>query len=207
MQIVSVNRAMPTETVLAGRAFVTAIGKQPTTEPVTVGPLGLDGDGVGNPRHHGGPGQAVYVYGVPDYDWWAEELGESLAPGTFGENLTISEMSSGDLVIGDRLVIGGDVVLEVSAPRIPCGTLARRMLDRDFIDRFKASRRPGAYTRVVETGTLQVGDSVELAPYAGPPFTLLEHFDLFYDGDPAPELIERALAAPIDDRSRAQYSS
>lgn len=206
MQIVSVNRAMPTKTVLAGREFVTAIGKQPTDEPVTVGPLGLDSDGVGNPRHHGGPGQAVYVYGVPDYDWWTEELGQPLAPGTFGENLTIGGLSSGNLVIGDRLAIGDDVVLEVSAPRIPCGTLARRMLDRDFIERFRAARRPGAYTRVIAGGRLQVGDAVKLVPYAGPRFTLLEHFDLAYDRDPAPELIARALAAPVDDRSRSQYS-
>ena len=54
-------------------------------------------------KNHGGPDQAVYVYGGADYAWWSAELEQELAPGTFGENLTISDLESAPLAIGDRL--------------------------------------------------------------------------------------------------------
>ena len=122
MRVVSVNVKLPPR---GG----TAIDKQPQAGPVAVTVDGLAGDGVGNKRHHGGPDQAVYAYGTPDYAWWEAELGRPLAPGTFGENLTIEGLESAELAIGDRLVAAG-VTLEVTSPRIPCATLAARMDDR-----------------------------------------------------------------------------
>ena len=83
MHVVSVNVKLPP----AGGG--TAIDKQPAAGPVAVTADGLEGDGVGDTEHHGGPDQAVYAYGTADYTWWAHELGRSLPPGTFGENLTI----------------------------------------------------------------------------------------------------------------------
>ena len=52
------------------------------------------------------------------------ELGCEIAPGTFGENLTISDLETAGLAIGDRLHIG-DVVLEVTAPAHPVRHLRR----------------------------------------------------------------------------------
>ena len=46
---------------------------------------------IASKKHHGGPDQAVYVYGEHDYAWWSEQLGRPLEPGTFGENLTVRE--------------------------------------------------------------------------------------------------------------------
>ena len=45
-------------------------------------------------------------------------MGKEISPGTFGENLTISELESALFNIGDHLQIE-DVRLQVSAPRIP----------------------------------------------------------------------------------------
>jgi MOSC domain-containing protein YiiM len=86
----------------------------------------------------------VYVYGTPDYAWWSETLGRELAPGTFGENLTVSGLESAGLRIGDRLQIG-TVGCRVTAPRIPCVTLAVRMEDPAFVKRFRQAERPGVY--------------------------------------------------------------
>ena len=72
----------------------------------------------------------------------AAELGAELEPGTFGENLTIAGLESAAAWVGDRLRIG-DVLLEVTAPRIPCHILARRMDDPQFVKRFRAAERPG----------------------------------------------------------------
>src|SRR5437763_605949 len=124
MRLLSVNVARPHRVVLNGRGRRTAILKRPVTGPVDVGELGLVGDEVGSKKHHGGPDQAVYLYGRDDYAWWERELDEELAPGTFGENLTVEGLHSAELRIGDRLEVGDAVVLEVTAPRIPCATLA-----------------------------------------------------------------------------------
>src|SRR4051794_38830966 len=129
MRLLSVNLARPERVVLNGRVRRTAILKRPVAGPVEVGQLGLAGDEVASKKHHGGPDQAVYVYGTDDYAWWGRELGEELAPATFGENLTVEGLRSAELRIGDRLEVGDSVVLEVTAPRIPCETLAGRMED------------------------------------------------------------------------------
>ena len=78
-------------------------------------------------------------------------MGREIAPGTFGENLTISDLETAGLAIGDRIQVG-DVCLEVTAPRIPCGTFAARMGDPGFVARFRIAERPGAYCRVIREG-------------------------------------------------------
>src|SRR5687768_7478764 len=73
----------------------TGIYKEPALQPVRLGELGLEGDAICSKKYHGGPDQAVYLYGLPDYDWWSRELGLELHPGTFGENLTLAGLESG----------------------------------------------------------------------------------------------------------------
>lgn len=194
MLLASVNVALPPK---GG----TAIDKRSVTGPVAVAELGLDGDGQGDRRNHGGPDQAVYAYGVPDYEWWSAELGRTLLPATFGENLTITGLESAGLAIGDRLAIGS-TLLEVTSPRIPCSTLATRMDDARFARRFQDARRPGVYLRVLETGTITVGDDVRLerAPAGALPVLALQ--DLYYAKSPSREEVERALGAPVAIRAR-----
>lgn len=126
MKLISVNVGEKRTIRKAKASGETGIYKVPAREPVRVTRDGLAGDEISDKVNHGGPDQAVYVYGVPDYEWWSYELGREFAPGTFGENLTISGLESARFSIGDRLRVGS-VVLEVTAPRIPCVTLAARM--------------------------------------------------------------------------------
>ena len=67
---------------------------------------------------HGGPTKSIYVYAVEDYDWWHEQLGQPLAPATFGENLTVTGLDLTSAVVGERWSIGTAVV-RVTEPRIP----------------------------------------------------------------------------------------
>jgi MOSC domain-containing protein YiiM len=193
VRLTSVNVALPVNG--------TAIAKQPVEGPVAVTAEGLAGDGVGSPKHHGGPDQAVYAYGTVDYAWWSAELGRELAPATFGENLTIEGLESARCAIGDRLAIG-TALFEVTAPRIPCGTLARRMGDKRFIGRFRDARRPGLYLRVLRPGEVAGGDDVTLTPAPPGALPLLELQDLFYTRHVPRARIERALAAPVAIRDR-----
>jgi MOSC domain-containing protein YiiM len=201
MQVVSVNIGRAQSWEKGRKSGKTGIYKTPVSGPVAITALGVGGDTVCNKKHHGGPDQAVYVYGSPDYAWWSERLGRELSPGTFGENLTLSELESASVAIGDRFVIG-PVVLEVTAPRIPCATLARRMEDPSFVKQFMEAERPGVYCRVLQEGAVQAGDAVTWQPYSGDRLTALELFRYFYeDADEA--TLRRILAAPIALRARA----
>ncbi|MBN2387479.1 MAG: MOSC domain-containing protein [Anaerolineales bacterium] len=179
----------------------TGIYKTPIDGPVKVTALGLAGDIIASTRHHGGPDQAVYVYGAADYDWWAGELDRALDPGTFGENLTISGLESSRFSIGDRLGIGA-LTLQVTAPRIPCGTFAARMGDPGFVKRFRAAERPGLYCRVLRPGVVQAGDEVSLEPMDGETVSLLEIFRDHYEKAADEATLRRFLRSPLAVRAR-----
>lgn len=203
MQIISINTG--TARVLEGRSFngETGIFKDPVTGPVRIGALGLDGDAVLNQKHHGGPDQAVYLYRQEDYDWWSAELGRKIEPGTFGENLTLEGLPAADLDIGSRLEFS-EVILEATAPRIPCNTLAERMGDPGFARQFVRAERSGIYCRVLTTGTVHASESFALTAPQDASISTLDMFRGRYRKLDRREL-ERFLAAPIDVRSRTDY--
>lgn len=203
MELVSVNVGRAERIANAKAHGETGIYKRAVGEPVAIGPLGLAGDTVCDTENHGGVDQAVYVYGTADYEWWESELGRRLEPGTFGENLTISALESAALAIGDRLHMGA-VTLEVTAPRIPCVTLAVRMGDPAFVKRFRAAERPGLYCRVIKTGAVHVGDAVTLERYTGPTLTALEMFREAFAPQLSEATLRRQLAAPIAVRARQE---
>jgi MOSC domain-containing protein YiiM len=198
---VNIGRGQPIQNAKASGK--TGIYKLPVSGPVQVTSGGLTGDAICDTKNHGGVDQAVYVYGIPDYAWWSGVLGRELSPGTFGENLTITELESARLCIGDRLHVGS-VILEVTAPRIPCLTLATRMGDPTFAKRFREAERPGLYCRVIQEGHVQAGDPVTLERHRGETITASELFRDFFSADLNEETIRRQLAAPIAIRARAR---
>jgi MOSC domain-containing protein YiiM len=202
MKLLSVNigreQSLPGR---SGKPGQTGIFKHAVDGPVQVNALGLPDDFIADTKHHGGPDQAIYVYGWPDYEWWARELGREMEPGLFGENLTIEGLESAAFDIGDRLLVG-PVVLEVTAPRIPCVTLTQIMGIPDFAKRFRFAERPGLYCRVICAGSLQAGDEVRLEKYAGETISILASMRDFYEPQLSEAAIRRTLAAPIDVRSR-----
>ena len=201
MKLISVNLGKEQVVLKAKKSELSGIYKNPVSQAVQVKTLGLEGDTICDVENHGGPDQAVYVYGAPDYAWWAQELGREVAPGSFGENLTIEGLESAQFAIGDRLYVG-PVILEVTAPRIPCSTLAARMGDPAFVKRFRHAERPGLYCRVIQEGAVQVGDAVRRQVFAGPTVSVLEMFRDYYEPHLAEENLRRHLAAPIAVRDR-----
>jgi MOSC domain-containing protein YiiM len=204
MHVVSVQIGTARDFDLGSRRVESGIDKRPV-ETISVGTGGVVGDAVVNTRHHGGPDQAVYVYTAADYTWWQSRLGRSLEPGTFGENLTISDTPN-TVRVGDRLAVG-DVVLEVTAPRIPCSTFAARMGEENWIRRFRDAGRPGFYCRVLASGVVAPGDSVEWISGPVEHVTLEEMIEDFYASPVSLDRIRRALASPIAERARAGYQS
>ena len=201
MRLSSVNLGQERTLQRKDRVEQTGIFKFPTAEPVKLTKLGLEGDVIISKKHHGGPDQAVYVYGGADFKWWSEELGKEIPPGTFGDNLTISDLESTQFSIGDYIHIG-EVTLQVTAPRIPCATFAARMEDPQWVKRFRYAERPGLYCRVIKEGFVQAGDTVSIEKYTGETISALEMFRDYYDRDKSEETLRRHLNAPIAIRAR-----
>lgn len=158
----------------------TAIEKRAVDGPVRARRLGLEGDEVGDTRHHGGVDQAVYAFAREDLDVWAEALGAPIRDGLFGENLTTSGYDVNAAEIGERWRVGG-AVLEVASVRTPCldfqGWLGELGFDSNgWVKRFAAQGRPGPYLRVIEEGDLQAGNEIEVVHRPGHGVTVSHMF-------------------------------
>ncbi len=201
MKVVSVNIGQAHTQKNGNKTETTGIYKIPTDASVQITSLGIKEDFIASKKHHGGPDQAIYVYGKADYDWWSIELRRELTGGTFGENLTISELESAQFNIGDRLVIG-NVILVITAPRIPCSTLAARMGDPEFVKRYRRAERPGLYCRVMQAGLITKGDDVKIERYEKDTISVIQVFRDYYDKKKSAETIRNHLNAPIAIRVR-----
>ncbi len=201
MQLISINIGEEQTLQRKNHTEQTGIFKLPTDKSVQVAKLGLEGDVIVSKKHHGGPDQAVYIYGMADYAWWSNELGKELAPGTFGDNLTISDLDSAQFNIGDYLHIG-EVMLQVTAPRIPCSTFAARMEDPQWVEKFRRVERPGLYCRVIKESTLKSGDPVSIERYTGETISILQMYRDYYNKNKGEKTIRKHLNAPIAIRAR-----
>ena len=172
-----------------------------------IGPLGVMGDHIVDTDHHGGPDQAIYLFGEADRVWWSDALNRPLPAGFFGENLLIEGLASADLALGDVLVVGS-VRLQITAPRIPCVTFAVRIGDPDGVKRFIAANRTGAYARVLRPGAVHPLDPVALHPFPGERIPIPEHFARFMEGRMDDDYLRRTLAIPahtgLHDLARAR---
>ena len=203
MEIVSLNIGEPCQISSRGKIVNTGIKKISTQEPVFVSIEGVRGDSVLNTKHHGGLDQAVYAYRVEDYDWWSGELGRPVTRTTFGENLTLQGISSPALKIGSQLIFN-EVVLEVTAPRIPCQTLNAAMGDPEFSRRFAKVARSGFYFRVIKEGQLSAGETFSITEEEKFTISTVDLFEANYRHLDEKEL-KRFLLAPIDIRTRTKF--
>ncbi|GGR97437.1 sulfurase [Streptomyces humidus] len=171
MRLLSVNLGRPKAVPYTGQPQgLTGIDKRPVEGavrvsapgPKGVGASGLAGDAVCELRHHGGDDQAVYAVAREDLDAWEGELGRTLGNGVFGENLTTAGLDVSGARIGERWRIGSDVVLEVTAGRIPCLTFQGHLGEKQWVKRFTRKAATGAYLRVIVPGDVRAGDAVEI---------------------------------------------
>ncbi len=188
---------------IGSKSGMSGIDKRPVTGPVAVaapgpkgvGGSGLAGDAIVDMKNHGGDDQAVYVYAREDLDWWEPTVGRPIASGGFGENLTTLGLAVNGARAGEQWRIGRDLVLQVTDPRIPCGTFAVWLGDHGWVKKFRAEARPGAYCRVVTPGLVQAGDTIEIVHRPEHDVTV----ELMYRAlTTEPELMPRLAAAGDD---------
>jgi MOSC domain-containing protein YiiM len=176
VRLVSVNVALPETVTLLRRSVRTGFFKRPVHGAVPLSRLGLEGDGQADPRYHGGPEKAVYLYPAEHYAYWSAALSRTdLGPGAFGENFTTEGLLESETRIGDVLAIGS-AKLRVTQPRTPCAKLGLRMGSLRFVRVFAAAGRPGFYLSVVEEGYVEAGDAITLLSTARRRPTVAEVF-------------------------------
>ncbi|MBV8787985.1 MAG: MOSC domain-containing protein [Mycobacterium sp.] len=159
-KLVSVNVGMPKNVQWHGKTVYTGIWKTPVEGPVTARRLNLDGDGQGDLAGHGGEQRAVMVYQVESYEFWKSYLSrDDLAPGSFGENFTITGLADDEVCIGDRYRIG-DAEFEVTQPRVTCFRVGVRLNEPEMPNLLVSQHRPGFYFRVITEGRVRAGDDI-----------------------------------------------
>jgi MOSC domain-containing protein YiiM len=123
---------------------------------------GLEGDRQRDLENHGGPERAVSIYSMELIEALQAE-GHPIAPGTTGENLTLSGLPWKDLRAGMRIEVG-EVVIELTRHAAPCQIIAGSFRDSRVV-RVSEKVHPGwsrFYARVLKEGTLRVGDDVRI---------------------------------------------
>lgn len=196
MKVISINIAEPQSFSYQGETVSTGIFKQPIDGSAQISATGISGDHIVDTTVHGGLDQAIYLYSLEDYQWWSKQLGRELEPGAFGENITLSAFPAEPWVIGDRLQIN-DVLLEISAPRTPCFKLASKMNDPTFGKKFVDAVKPGAYARVINPGTIAVGQSATVTRTGADYATVNEVFVEWHKVKRSKALLEKALNSPL----------
>lgn len=200
--LISINLGQPQP--IPGKSAKTGIFKAPVEGDVNVTRQGLENDAVLDRKHHGGVDQAVYVYFSDDYAWWSEQLKRDIAPGTFGENLTMGGVEGRAVAVGDRFRID-EVVLEVTSHRTPCNVFAARMGDPKWVKQFMQAGRPGAYCRVIEPGNFHAGEPVLYETFEGERVTVSELLALEGQREIDEAVLRRVLKTPIHYKMRADF--
>lgn len=189
-----------------------AIAKLPLPGRVAITALGLAGDHQADKVHHGGPDMAVHVYPLDHHAFWRAELGEQPLlddPGAFGSNLAIGGIGEADLAIGDRFRLG-TALLEVSRPRQPCWKIEHRFGHKGMVKTILETGRAGWYFRVLEEGSAEAGDSLEVVERSGNAWTVARTFAALWSAsfaDREKALRQLVLLAPLAHGLRAQIAA
>jgi len=177
---------------------MSGIFKQLVCGPVRLGEGGLEGDRQGDRVHHGGPQKALHHFPADHYAVFRRrwpELAALLNPGVLGENVSTTGLDEHRVCIGDIFRIGSARV-QVSQPRQPCWKISHR-LGVDEASRFVAQQGlTGWYYRVLDAGTLQQGDSMELLERPSPELSLARYWSVINEHRPDAGLLRRIAAAP-----------
>lgn len=159
--VLSVNVSPAVTVPHRGSWIKTGIFKKPVEGRVRFSGVNLRGDDQADRKVHGGHERSAYAYAEEDYLWWQDRLGMTLPHGKFGENLTLRGVDVSNALIGERWKLG-NVVVQVTSPRVPCFKLGMAMNDQKFVKRFSQALRPGAYLALVQEGDVAAGDLAEV---------------------------------------------
>lgn len=150
-----------------------AIQKNVVDGPQTITPTGFFNDAQADLTVHGGQDKAIHHYAADHYPTWKDEgqMDADTVPAAFGENISTIGLTEKAVCIGDTLRLGTAIV-QVSQGRQPCWKLNAHTGRPTMAPLFQKTGRTGWYYRVLETGSVSVGDSITLLERPNPDWTV-----------------------------------
>ena len=149
-----------------------------------LGFLGLEGNEVADPVHHGGPDKAVHLYPAEHYAYWRDRYPDVSVldqPGAFGENFSCEQMIESELCLGDIFRVG-EALIQCSHARQPCWKLNHHFGKPDVLKTVIETAKSGSYFRVLEEGRVQAGDEMVQQDRPLPDWPLERLFSLIIAG-------------------------
>ncbi len=116
-------------------------------------------------KHAGTRDRAVLVLSLETMHTLASE-GWPVSPGDLGENVTLEHFAYDRLVVGDRIAVGDELLLEITEACQPCKNLeVLPYVGKEKITAFMKTLlgRRGWYARVIRPGHARKGDRTHLA--------------------------------------------
>lgn len=153
--LISVNVGHPKMLTGLDGTVISSIDKTAVDEDLYLSKHNLAGDQQADLKHHGGEDKALCVYPFDHYLFWEKELNRQLAPGAFGENLTVKGLTEDTVYIGD-VFQWGEAQVQVCQPRIPCHKLAKKLKSKDIPNKVIETGYTGYYMRVLKEGVVSV---------------------------------------------------
>lgn len=176
----------------------TGMYKSRVTGVAEIGVEGFVGDQQADRRVHGGPEKAVHLYPARHYEALASRFPEAramLKPGSMGENLSTADIDERDVRVGEVWRLG-TARLQVCQPRTPCWKIDERF-GCDGMTAYVADRLlTGWYWRVLQTGRVSPGDTLDLVAPATDAPTLRDAMLLWSEHRPPIAELEKLAHLP-----------
>ena len=181
---------------LAGDSRSSAIAKAAVRGPCLLTTEGLAGDAQADRRVHGGAGKALHHYPAEHYERLAAAFPDAghLAPGGLGENISAHGLTEDAVCIGDVFRLGG-ARIQVSQPRTPCWKIDTRTACEGVSAFIGEHGLAGWYYRVLATGEVAAGDSLEHLERPADAVTLGEFWRVIRAPRPSLEALYRLAQA------------
>jgi ferredoxin-NADP reductase/MOSC domain-containing protein YiiM len=192
--LLSVNAGQASPMTVQGETVVTGFDKRPTGAPGRIEAGGLVGDDHVDDAQD--LDRSVLLYQRHHYEAWSRELGRDLAPGTFGEQLTIDGPAEDEVLVGDVVRVG-EVLLEVTQPRIPCRKMAVRLGVGDMPARYMRTGRVGFFCKVLQAGQVRPGDGIELVRRGPDGLTVARLAGVLHRDEPDAAELDGILSATV----------
>lgn len=179
MKVISVNIGKKRSVDWKGKQVETGIFKYAVNHPIFLGKEDVLKDDVVDRKYHGGVDKACYLYSKDHYPFWKEKYPDADTQwGAFGENITIENLDESKIFIGAQYQLGTAKV-EISQPRQPCFKLGIRFENPMIVKDFFQSKFPGIYIRILEEGSVNVGDNMTLISSPSDGITVADVHSLF----------------------------
>ncbi len=194
MKVISTNLAQPVSFEWNGETHTTGIYKFPVDHPLVLEEELVQNDTVADRRVHGGVFKACYLFAADHYPFWKEKYPNlDWDWGMFGENLTVEGLDEAELCIGDVYELGSALV-QITQPREPCYKLGVRFGNQEILGQFIDHAHPGTYVRILKTGEVKKGDTLNLMEKSKSPLTTKQFYELLFSRPKDPDLVKLAMA-------------